>query len=59
MAGGLWGLATIVGPILLIAVIIWAMMRNRGGTKREVDRAEQGAVQLREELDQDRRPDGS
>ena len=27
--GSLWGLLTIVGPILLIAVLAWAMLRNK------------------------------
>lgn len=52
MAGGLWSVLTIVGPILLIGVIAWAMLRNRGGTRREVDRAEQGAVNLRHDRDE-------
>jgi len=51
MAGWMWTLATILGPVLLIGVIGWAMLRNRGGTRREVDRAERGAVDLRHELD--------
>ncbi|WP_162301929.1 hypothetical protein [Croceibacterium ferulae] len=44
---------TVLGPILLIGVIGWAMLRNRGGTKREVDQAERGAVDLRHDLDDD------
>jgi len=51
MAGWMWTFATILGPILLIGVIAWAMLRNRGGTQREVDRAERGAVDLRHDLD--------
>ena len=27
--GSLWGLLTIVGPIVLIAAIAWAMLRNK------------------------------
>jgi cbb3-type cytochrome oxidase subunit 3 len=53
MTGWLWSLATIVGPILLIAVIIYAYLRNRGGSRRQVERAERGAVEFREELDRD------
>jgi len=26
---GLWGLATIVGPIVLLALFIWVILRNR------------------------------
>ena len=28
--GSLWGILTIIGPILLAAAIIWAMFHNRG-----------------------------
>jgi hypothetical protein len=44
---------TVLGPVLLIAVLIWAFMRNRGGSQAEIDRAERGARDLREEIDQD------
>ncbi|MDQ3079443.1 MAG: hypothetical protein M3R03_05530 [Pseudomonadota bacterium] len=26
---GLWGLATIIGPIVLLALFIWVILRNR------------------------------
>ncbi len=26
---GLWGIATIVGPIILLALFIWVIVRNR------------------------------
>ena len=26
---GLWGLATIIGPIVLFALFIWVILRNR------------------------------
>ena len=26
---GLWGIATIVGPIVLLALFIWVILRNR------------------------------
>jgi len=53
MTGWLWSLATILGPILLIGAILYAFFRNRGGTRREVDRAERGAAEFREELKRD------
>jgi cbb3-type cytochrome oxidase subunit 3 len=53
MTGWLWSLATILGPILLIGVIVYATLRNRGGSRRQVDRAERGAVEFREELQRD------
>jgi hypothetical protein len=49
----LWSLLNIVGPLLLIAVLIWAFMRNRGGSRQEIERAEQGARELREQIDRD------
>lgn len=53
MIGWLWSLATIIGPILLIGVILYAFLRNRGGSRRQVERAERGAVEFREELERD------
>ena len=29
---GLWGLATIVGPIVLLGLFIWVIVRNRSAT---------------------------
>lgn len=49
----LWSLATIVGPILLIGFIIWAFVKNRKAPDSTVRRAEEGARELREDLDQD------
>ncbi|MCR5870260.1 MULTISPECIES: hypothetical protein [unclassified Sphingomonas] len=37
--GGLWGVMTILGPIILAAVILWAIFNNRT-TKREKERTE-------------------
>ena len=44
---GLWSLITVVGPILLIAAIIWAYLRNRTAGRASVARAERGARELR------------
>jgi hypothetical protein len=41
--------AEVVGPLLLLAVIIWAVMRNRSSSQG-INRAERGARELREEL---------
>ncbi len=49
----LWSLATILGPILLIGFIVWAFVRNKQAPDRTVGKAEEGARELREELDQD------
>lgn len=50
---GLWSLITIVGPILLAAVLIFAYVRNRQQPKSEVDRSERGARELREQIDRE------
>jgi len=44
-----WVLQDIVGPILLLALITWAIIRTRTSSKG-VDRAERGARELREDL---------
>jgi hypothetical protein len=49
---GIWGIVTIVGPILLAGAIIWAMLNNRG-TKREVERTEEATKRLYDEPDPD------
>lgn len=49
----LWSLATILGPILLIGFIIWAFVKNRQAPDSTVRKAEEGARELREDLDQD------
>lgn len=56
---GFWGIVVVVGPILLIAAIIYATLRNRkakGATER---RADLGAKRLREDIEHspDRDPD--
>jgi hypothetical protein len=42
--GSSWGIINIVGPLLLLAVLAWAVLRNRGRakggvTEEETDRA--------------------
>jgi hypothetical protein len=43
-----WWVAVVVGPLLLIALMIWGTVRTRSA--KGVSRAEQGARELREEL---------
>ncbi|WP_156680306.1 hypothetical protein [Sphingomonas profundi] len=38
---GLWSLITIVGPILLAAVLIYALVTNRRRTRAQVERTEE------------------
>jgi hypothetical protein len=51
--GWLWTLITILGPVLLIGAIIWAYLRNRNPRHGEIARAERGARELREEIEED------
>ena len=51
--GWFWSLATILGPILLIGAIIWAFLRNRNPRPEELARAERGARELREEIEEE------
>jgi cbb3-type cytochrome oxidase subunit 3 len=53
MSGAMWSLVTILGPILLIAAIVWAFLRNRRAGRGSFDRAERGAQELRDELERD------
>ena len=53
MTGWLWTLVTIVGPLLLIAAVVWAYLRNRNPRREEIARAERGARELREELEEE------
>ncbi len=53
MTGWLWSLATILGPILLIAAIVWAFLRNRNPRPGEIERAERGARELRQDIEED------
>jgi hypothetical protein len=41
-AGFSWSLMTIVGPLLLLVVLAWALMRNRQPRSDEIDRTEKG-----------------
>ncbi len=45
-AGANWGLLTIVGPLLLGAALLWALLRNRKSTPREIERTEDATRRL-------------
>ena len=47
----LWHIIDIVGPLLLLAAIVWVVLRNRRAKPGEMERAEQGARDLRRELE--------
>jgi len=38
--GNLWAVATFLGPVLLAAVILWAIARNRKQRPEEIARTE-------------------
>ncbi|MGF7147272.1 hypothetical protein FHS96_000881 [Sphingomonas zeicaulis] len=57
-SGGLYGVVTIVGPILLLAALAFAILRNRKRTPADRQRTEQATRELREQLsDEDRARD--
>ncbi len=53
---GFWGVVIIVGPILLLAALIWGWMRNRRVDRKTEARSDRGTHRLREDLaeEQDR-----
>ncbi|MET1112090.1 MAG: hypothetical protein ABWX67_11245 [Allosphingosinicella sp.] len=53
--GGSWGIVTIVGPLLLAAVLLWVLLRNRTSGKRDRDRTEQATRDLYREEEEKRR----
>jgi hypothetical protein len=49
-SGGMWTVMTIVGPLLLAAVLLWALLRNRSkSSPGEVDRTERATHDLYDE----------
>ena len=53
--GGSWGIINFVGPLLLAAVLLWVLLRNRKARNRDVDRTEQGTRDLYREEEEKRR----
>ena len=54
--GGSWGIINIVGPLLLAAVLLWALLRNRK-SKADVDRSEQATREGYDREEEARRRD--
>lgn len=55
--GSIWPVITVVGPLLLIGFLIWAFFRNRASASRtQIERAERGARDLREDIEEDNAP---
>lgn len=44
-------LATVIGPILLLGVLIWAWLRNRQASRSNKIKAERGARELRRDIE--------
>ena len=48
LGGGLWSVMTILGPIVLAAVLLWAILHNRT-SKRRKDRTEDATREIYDE----------
>jgi hypothetical protein len=55
LGGGNWAILNIVGPLLLAAVLLWALLRNRKSRKVDVDRTEQATREAYDEEEDKRR----
>ena len=53
--GGSWGIINIVGPLLLAAVLLWVLLRNRKTRRSDVERSEQATRDLYREEEEKRR----
>ena len=53
MEGELWSIITIVAPLALLAVLVWAFLRNRAAGRRNFEEAERGARKVREDIRRD------
>jgi hypothetical protein len=56
VGGAGWGLQTIVGGLLLVLVLAWAVLRNRS-SRKDVDRSERGTRRVYDESEEVRRRD--
>lgn len=52
--GGFWGAATVIGPILFVAVLAWVIYRNRAAPDSNLRIAEDSAREVREEMTEER-----
>lgn len=59
MEGEAWSLMNVVGVFLLLAVIGWAVLRNRKNRDTTIPQAEEGARRLREQLNEEDQRGGS
>jgi hypothetical protein len=54
-----WSMITIVGPLLLAAVILWALLKNRKSSRSEIERTEQATRELYKKEDAAHRDDNT
>jgi hypothetical protein len=55
LGGGNWAIINIVGPLLLAAVLLWVLLRNRKTRRSDIDRSEQATRDLYREEEEKRR----
>jgi hypothetical protein len=57
LGGGNWAIINIVGPLLLAAILLWALLRNRRSRKdgADPDRTEQATRDLYRDEEERRR----
>jgi hypothetical protein len=46
MGGAGWALINIVGPLLLLLALAWAVLRNRKSSRADIERTEQATRDL-------------
>jgi hypothetical protein len=51
LGGFSWGIQTIIGGFLLLAVLAWALLRNRKSSQEDIDRTEAATRELYREED--------
>jgi ABC-type nickel/cobalt efflux system permease component RcnA len=54
LGGASWSILTIVGPLLIVVVLAWALMRNRKA-RGTIDRTERATHDLYEQEEAERR----
>jgi hypothetical protein len=53
MSGTGWILIDIVGPLLLAAILIWAIVSNRRRSRKERERSEEATRELYQKIDRE------
>ena len=51
LGGASWTIITIVGPLILAGVLLWALLRNRKRSPRDEEHTEQATRELYREED--------